>query len=220
MRNLLIVLTTLFLVARSNAQLKWEQTELELHPSFSDQTAVAHFKYENTGSKPVHIASVKPSCHCTVATLKSNDVAPGEKGEITATLDIGNRTGAQHKVVTVTTDDAAKPTLLTLNAVIPSLLEVQPTFIFWNQTEPLSPKIITVKAPKDSPVTKLTVTSSNPEITAKLDKGDEPKEWKISVLPKDRARVQDAALTITPDYPPNSPKLFYANVRVTKGVQN
>jgi hypothetical protein len=219
-KHFLILLIALSFGTRANAQLKWEQTEQELRPSFTDQTAVAHFKYENTGSKPVHIASVHTSCGCTVATLKSNDVAPGEKGEITATLNIGNRTGTQHKIVTVTTDDPANPsTALTLNAVIPSLLQVQPIFVFWNQNEPLKPKIITVKAPKDSPVTKVTVNSSNPEITAKLNAGDGPKEWKISVLPKDVAHEQAATLTIAPNYPPKSPNLFYANVRVTKGAQ-
>jgi hypothetical protein len=39
------------------------------------------------------------------------------------------------------------------------------------------------------------------------------------VLPKDMAHEQAATLTIAPDYPAKSPKLFYANVRVTKGAE-
>jgi hypothetical protein len=215
-KNCLIGLVAVGLAARANAELKWEQKEVDLHPSFSDATAVAHFKYENAGSKPVHIASVQTSCGCTVASLKSNDVAPGDKGEIIATLTIGGRTGTQQKAVTVTTDDPAQPqTILMLKAVIPTLLEVQPIFVFWKQDEALQPKVIMVKASKDSPVTKVTVTSSDPEITTKLEPGEGPKQWKINVVPKDHAKPHAATLTITPDYPQKPPKLFYATARVT-----
>ena len=197
------------------AQLKFEQTEVELHPSPTDTNAVAHFKYENTGSKPIHIASVQTSCGCTVASLKSNDVAPGDKGEITATLNIGNRTGMQQKTVTVMTDDPEHPqTVLTLRAVIPTLLEIQPIFVFWNQNEAAKPKTIKVKTGHDSPVTKITVTSSDPDITAKVEPGDAPKEWKVSVLPKDLSKLHNSTLTIAPDYPPTSPKVFFATARV------
>jgi hypothetical protein len=215
-RLVLALSLSILLSATARAELKWEQKEVELHPSFSDATAVAHFKYENAGTKPVHIASVQTSCGCTVASLKSNDVAPGEKGEITATLTIGGRTGTQQKAVTVTTDDPVQPqTILTLKAVIPMLLEVQPIFVFWKQDEPLQPKVIMVKASKESPVTKVTVTSSDPEITTKLEPGDGPKQWKINVVPKDNAKPHAATLTITPDYPQKPPKLFYATARVT-----
>ena len=214
-KYLLTLLIGVCLTSFAYGQLKFEQTELELHPSVADANAVAHFKYENTGSKPIHIASVQTSCGCTVATLKSNDVAPGDKGEITATLNIGNRTGTQTKTVTVNTDDPAHAqTVLMLRAVIPTLLEVQPIFVFWKQDEEMKPKVIKVKAGKESPVTKITVTSSDPDIAAKVEPGDGAKEWKISVVPKDKAKLHNATLTITPDYPPNAPKLFYATARV------
>jgi hypothetical protein len=214
-KNLLMLLMAFCLTSPAYAELKFEQTEVELHPSVTDANAVAHFKYENAGTNKIHINSVQTSCGCTVASLKSNDVAPGEKGEIVATLNIGNRVGKQHKTVTVMTDDPAHPqTVLTLNAEIPTLLEVQPMFVFWKQDEPLKPKVITVKAGKDSPVTKVAVTSSDPEITTKVEPGEDGKEWKINVLPKDKSKLHNGTLTITPDYPPNAPKLFYATARV------
>ncbi len=59
--------------------------------------------------------------------MKKNDVAPGEKGEVTATFKIGGRTGVQQKTVTVETDDPAEPTTnLLLKAVIEQAVEIQP----------------------------------------------------------------------------------------------
>ena len=78
-------------MAGGSAALTWETTEVDVHPTLSDKTAVAHFKYKNTGDKPVKITSVHPSCGCTTAALAKDVVAPNESGEITATFNIGDR---------------------------------------------------------------------------------------------------------------------------------
>lgn len=215
MNKLVIAIGAICLATPLRAQLKFEQTIVELHPTAADANAVARFKYENVGKTKIHINSVNSSCGCTVASLKSNDIAPGEKGEITATLNIGNRIGTQTKTVTVMTDDPARPqTVLTLRAIIPTLLEIQPTFVFWKQDDELKPKTIKVKAGADSPVKKIKVTSSDPEISAQVEPGDNAREWKINVLPKDVSKLHNSTLTITPDLPTPTPKMFYAMARV------
>src|SRR5438477_10967399 len=141
----------------ARAELKWEQTSVELHPAFSDKQAVAHFKYENVGKTPVHFESVKASCGCTTAQTQKDEVAPGEKGEITATFNIGGRTGTQVKTVTVQTDDpdpSHATIVLTLKAVITPLLEIQPALVYWQNGEEPKPKIITAKANKDAAIKK------------------------------------------------------------------
>src|SRR5882762_5534499 len=109
--------TILCLSAR--AELKWEQTTLELHPTPADKQAVGHFKYQNAGKTPVRFKSVHASCGCTTAQTQKDEVPPGGTGEITATFNIGDRTGTQIKTVTVETDEAAnQKTVLTLKTVI------------------------------------------------------------------------------------------------------
>jgi hypothetical protein len=89
----------------TQAALVFEKTELDLKPDIGATKVDAVFNYENKGDAPIHIKAVKPSCGCTTAALAKNDVAPGEKGAITATFNIGDRTGVQVKTVTVETDD-------------------------------------------------------------------------------------------------------------------
>src|ERR1043166_7101361 len=147
-----ILSITVCLVAR--ADLKFDKTEIELHPAPADKQAVGHFTYQNTGKQPVHFKSVKASCGCTTAQTQKDEVKPGEKGEITATFNIGDRTGTQVKTITVQTDDpdpARSSIVLTLKAVIPQALEVTPTFVFWQDKEDPKPKTISVKAAKDFP---------------------------------------------------------------------
>ena len=71
----------------ARAGLKWDQTSIELHPAAADKQAIGHFKYQNTGDKPVRFKSVRTSCGCTAAQTQKEEVPAGEKGEITATFN-------------------------------------------------------------------------------------------------------------------------------------
>src|SRR3954469_6449324 len=194
----------------TRAELKWEQTSAELHPAAADKQAVGHFKYENTGKTPVHFKSVHASCGCTTAQSQKEEVPPGEKGEITATFNIGDRTGQQVKQVTVETDDAAHPvTVLTLKTNIPQLLELQPNFVFWQTGDESKPKTVVAKAGKDVPITDLEVRSTSPQLDVKVDKGPAAGQFKINIQPKQTAGPAFATLTVKPDFPKDSPKTFY-----------
>src|SRR5438046_6774279 len=125
-----------------HAESKWEQSALELHPTPNDKKAIGHFKYQNTGKTPVHFKSVHASCGCTTAQTQKDEVPAGGSGEITATFNIGDRTGTQVKTVTVETDDPTNTkTVLTLRTIIPQQLEISPTFVFWKQGDKPDPKI-------------------------------------------------------------------------------
>ena len=196
----------------ARAGLKWDQTSIELHPAAADKRAIGHFKYQNTGDKPVRFKSVRTSCGCTAAQTQKEEVPAGEKGEITATFNIGERTGTQVKTVTVETDDPEHvTTLLTLKAVIPQQLEITPTFVFWGQGEAPKPKTIVVRAAKDFPVKHLKITSSSPDFQAKVEETGDG-QFKIDVQPQETTRSIASTLTIQPE---GSPKIFYATARIT-----
>ena len=77
-----------------------------------------------------------------------------------------------------------------------------------------------MKAGADSPVKKITVTSSDPEITALVKPGSAANEWDINVEPKDVKKLHNATLTISPDLPGKTPKVFMATARVIGPVPN
>lgn len=198
-------------ISSAQAQLTWEQTEIKLQPKPGDAETVATFKYQNKGANTVRILDVKSSCGCTVPELKKKEVAPGEKGELTATFKIGNRTGLQQKSVSVRTDDPQQPmTNLLLTANIAQALEVQPTFVYWEAGEAPTAKQIKVKPGQDVKVGKLDVTSSNPEFSTKVQRLNTG-EFIISVQPKDTSKQAATTLTIQPDFP----QTFVASARVT-----
>jgi hypothetical protein len=207
-----IIPLSLLLCGTVLAELKWEQTTLELHPSIGDKEAIAHFKYQNAGTSPVHIKSVHTSCGCTVAKLQRDDVAPGEKGEITATFNIGDRTGFQQKTLIVEMDHPAHATaVLTLKAFLPETLEIKPIFVYWEGGKTPKAKTVVARASKDFPVKKLTVTSSSPDFLTRVQPGSAPGEFEIDIEPKQTMHAASAMLTIQPD---DSAKRFYARAQV------
>ena len=209
---------SIFVCAAARAELKWEQTTIELHPALGDKQAVAHFKYENAGKTPVHFKSLHASCGCTAAQSQKDQVGPGEKGEVTATFNIGDRTGQQVKTVTVQTDDpdpARATTVLTLKAMIGQALEIKPALVYWQGGEEPKPKTVMIKAAKDFPAKNLTVKSNSPVFTSKIEPGSASGEWKLEVQPKDTSHPVAAALLIQSDYPKDAPRSFYVNAQVT-----
>lgn len=215
LRPLILIAAMSAFGGSAHASLTWEQTTADLHPDMADKTAVAHFKYKNTGDKPIRIMSVHPSCGCTTAALAKELVAPKESGEITATFNIGQRTGVQNKTITVMTDEqGSQPTVLRLTATIPELLKVTPTFVFWSSEDTLEPKTIMASLGGDYPVKKLEVTSTDPAIKTEVKSEAEGKSFQIIVTPQEAGRPINAALKIQPDFPKDDPRTFYANVRV------
>src|SRR5947207_433540 len=169
----------------ARAELKWEQTMIELHPTPTDKQAIGHFKYQNPGKTPVHFKSVHASCGCTTGQTQKDEAPPGESGEITATFNIGDRTGTQVKTVTVETDEAANSkTVLTLRTIIPQQLEITPTFVFWKQGDKPDPKTITVKVGKEFTVKHIKVSSSSPDFQTKVEEKAKG-EFKIDVQPQE-----------------------------------
>lgn len=55
-------------------------------------TPVTHvFTFENTGTEPIIISEVKPSCGCSVAEYTKTPVKPGEKGTISVTFNAATK---------------------------------------------------------------------------------------------------------------------------------
>jgi hypothetical protein len=60
------------------------------------------FKVKNTGTHPLKIYNVKPSCGCTTPDWTKEEIAPGKFGYIEVQFDSAGKRGIQKKSVTVT----------------------------------------------------------------------------------------------------------------------
>jgi hypothetical protein len=67
----------------------------------------AEFTFTNTGTAPLSITSVAPSCGCTVSSYTQEPVLPGKKGFIKATYNAKNP-GVFNKSIAVTANTATQ----------------------------------------------------------------------------------------------------------------
>ena len=85
--------------------LEFDHTEYDFGSVNSD-TAVTHvYTFRNVSSDTIKINKVGTSWGCTGSLLSSEEIAPGDSGEIKVTFNAKHRQGEQHKRISVYTDD-------------------------------------------------------------------------------------------------------------------
>jgi hypothetical protein len=67
-------------------------------------TPVYTFEFTNSGTKPVKLLAVNPSCGCTTPEYSKAAVAPGKKGFIKVAYDTNGRPGIIDKSIAIQTD--------------------------------------------------------------------------------------------------------------------
>ncbi len=70
----------------------------------ADGPATHKFEFTNTGSDPLVITNVKPSCGCTTSDYTKEPIMPNGKGFVSATYNPAGRPGPFNKSITVTTN--------------------------------------------------------------------------------------------------------------------
>lgn len=83
---------------------------------------------KNVGNDVLKIARLKPTCGCTTAPLKTNELKPGESTTVEVLLSIQGNSGKMHKQIAVESNDPVRPYfnyMLAAEVVLP--LTVSPT---------------------------------------------------------------------------------------------
>jgi hypothetical protein len=88
-------------VKNSGTSIQWLDSAKNYGNVNEGQKLSLSFHFKNTGSKPLIIESVTPTCGCTIADYPKEPIASGEEGEITGVFDSMGREGLQNKHLTV-----------------------------------------------------------------------------------------------------------------------
>jgi hypothetical protein len=217
----LVLILWLRLSMPCTAQLRWETRELEFSPPVDQTQVIAHFKFQNVGQSEIKITSVNTSCGCTTAALEKDTMAPGEKGEIEATFNLGKRVGLQQNtiveentILVESTDPESPKTSLALKVHIPALAQVRPSVLQWGLGTSPSAQAINIKILNDFPIHAVSAISSDPRILARIEQTVPSKEYRVIVEPKGTSEPVTAILKIKTDYPSENPIEYIAIARI------
>lgn len=95
------------------------------------QQLAGTFNISNTGTAPLTLGKPTTSCGCTVAALKTDKLAPGEKTELSFTMAVGNipRGHAEKHITVPSNDPKSATTQLTVKADIVPVYDYSPQML-------------------------------------------------------------------------------------------
>ncbi|HPD95081.1 MAG TPA: DUF1573 domain-containing protein [Tenuifilaceae bacterium] len=102
------------------AEIQFAQTEIHYGVIEQYSNGEKSIEFTNTGSAPLVLTNVVPSCGCTVVDWPKEPVSPSEKGKIIVKYNTGN-TGTFRKSIRVFSNAKTSPVMLIISG------EVKPT---------------------------------------------------------------------------------------------
>ncbi|MDA3891760.1 MAG: DUF1573 domain-containing protein [Salinivirgaceae bacterium] len=97
--------------------ISWDEPTYNFGDIKEDGGKVTHkFSFTNTGSEPLVITNVRPSCGCTSSDYTKEPVAAGAKGYVSASFNPLRRIGKNSKSITVTTNGTPPTSTLRFTA--------------------------------------------------------------------------------------------------------
>ncbi|HEX4122706.1 MAG TPA: DUF1573 domain-containing protein, partial [Verrucomicrobiae bacterium] len=139
----------------------------------------------NTGTAPLDISDVHPSCGCTTAGGWTRHIEPGQSGDIPIQFNSTRYSGPVTKTIIVTSNAKNEPrATLVLRGTVWKPLEVIPqTAVINVQTDATNSVSTTVRivANGDTPITLSSPTSSSKAFTTELKTIREGKEYQLII---------------------------------------
>jgi hypothetical protein len=97
---------------------KFERTEYDFGQIKEGEKVVYSYKFTNTGTAPLIVNSVQPSCGCTAPDWTKEPIPVGGTGFVKVEFDSNGKQGIQNKVVTVNANTWPKSLVLRFKAQV------------------------------------------------------------------------------------------------------
>lgn len=133
----LFILLCVLCVSAPLHALTWTQSKVELTPKADEATVTAYFAFTNKADVPVTIKKVTSSCsECTDLVWPDKVLAPGEAGELIATVKVVGISGKKSKFITVVTSETTPfPDRLELVIIAPEKLTLGDRNLRWEPND-------------------------------------------------------------------------------------
>ena len=191
--------------------LTWTSLTVNVAAKSGDKEVVAPFNFTNTGTTPVTIRDIHPSCECTVAELAQRTYAPGESGTIKAIFTVGARTGRQDKVISVTTDDPSAPTItLNLRIDIEELLALSTRMLRWKIGSAPEEQAIELSALGQHRIAALELKETSPKEQAqvRIEPLEPGVKYRLFIRPDTLEQSRTVTLTFVAHFAGDQPQTF------------
>jgi len=215
------IIISLFLLSPAPifAALQWDSTVVNEKAAATDTKTVAVFHFVNSGKSDVNIKSLQSTCGCTTAELEKRLYKPGESGDIRAVFTYGERTGKQHKVIKIETeeDGVTNTGMLEIFVDIPEAIRVTPRIQFWKTGADLDSLPVTIEIAENFTGKPVSIRMFTPNSNFSLTPLEQtaPGNYRFEVRPLSTKESQTEAGEILIEVPGADSRkiMFYLSVR-------
>jgi len=186
--NHLLAAIALALAPAAQAGLEFVNPKIEAHAAADAEKVMALFSFENTGSETLTIDRYESGCSCLGVEVSGGKMkyAPGEKGELRATFDVGNFRGEVDKPIQVWLkgDAPESPSIgLNVKVFVPVLVEIQPKTLHWKVGEPAEAKTFRLTVLNKEPIKVIGASGGAGRYEVKLITIKEGETYDVQVTP-------------------------------------
>jgi uncharacterized protein DUF1573 len=174
------------------------------------QDVVHDFWYTNTGTGPLELLRVRPSCGCTQAGAHDKIVQPGQTGKIPIKMSTGHAAGPVNKTVMVNTNVTGEGSNITLQikGEVWQPLQTTPTSASFGRLTAESMKSATLER-------KLTVVNNTESKAVMTDVKSSSPSFKASVKELEPGKKFELTVSVVP---PLSPGVVSGTIDIATGV--
>jgi hypothetical protein len=161
-------------LAADAPKIQFDQTVYDFGKTSQVATVSGVFKFKNVGDGILKVEPPKPTCGCTIASLKPDTLSPGEIGELAFTLNLGLYRTTLEKHIAVRSSDPQTPEVsLTIKVDYTPLYEINPMILSPNLAFGVNDtdQCTTITRTDGKPLRILRLDASKPWITAKVEPG-------------------------------------------------
>jgi hypothetical protein len=213
-------ITGLKVWAEGTPKIQFDKTVYDFGKTSQVERVTGSFTFRNAGDGVLKLEKPTTSCGCTVADVKPDSLQPGEKGELTFTLDMPSVRSLLEKTITVNSNDPQNPKLdLKIKTDYVPLFEFNPRLVRFDiraGSETNAMLVVKRTDGKKLNVTKIEV--SKPWIIAALDTSvksdDQTARVSIRAKPDGSPRQISEYLRVFVDNSENPAVTFFVNGRV------
>lgn len=129
------ILSLLGAASGSADHLVWPTTRQALETLSDVPQVEVRFAFRNEGPAPVRFVNLGASCKCTAPRAEPQVVAPGQAGEVIASIRIDNLPGKFKRTLFVQTDEGPDLLNLDVDLTVTPIVGFTPRLLWWRPDE-------------------------------------------------------------------------------------
>ena len=189
----------------SPAIITFSSATVDLGTVTKGDPAAKRVTFVNTGSAPLTITNIKPSCGCTTVEGWKQTVAPGQTGSFELKLDTARFNGLVTKNVDVESNASNGMVHLSLKALIWSPVTLNPAMVSFGPVlkgTKIEPRSIEITVNDAEPLKIAGATGDNPYFQTEMKPIEEGRKYLLTVsVPELGERPQNAEIVLNLGHP-------------------